>query len=164
MDLFASKVLWPVCVCIVNHQQGEALVFVETWYPDIPGCIFTLFHFCRNNLRKGGDLKTILCLVVNQSLARILRTSEVKRARLKVCCWHLYIWLYKIFVYTLPKKEPFFSFNGDVGADVVLLLPWPTLPELLTLKPFGSWLSWVWLFLDVGLSPASGSPLWNLKC
>ena len=35
---------------------------------------------------------------------------------------------------TFPKKDDFFSFNGEVGAEVVLLLDWKALlPDVLLL-------------------------------
>ena len=39
----------------------------------------------------------------------------------------------------MPKKEAFFSLRGEVGAEVVLDLPWFMVPELLPVIPdFGS--------------------------
>ena len=40
---------------------------------------------------------------------------------------------------TLPKKDDFFSFSGEVGAEVVLLLFWKALPDVLLLIPCSIW-------------------------
>ena len=40
---------------------------------------------------------------------------------------------------TLPKKDDFFSFSGEVGAEVVLLLFWKALPDVLLLMPCSIW-------------------------
>ena len=57
VDAAAAKILWPVCVGIVNDEECEASVFVKAWDPYVSRNVFSLLHLGAHHLREVWHLE-----------------------------------------------------------------------------------------------------------